>query len=78
MEKQNFPERHGQDKKYGMENIPIVHPAPALNAVGRWIIPKDAMPFLNKGWYDASCKPFQLTHKYGVCFISDPAQFCLT
>ena len=36
------------------------------------------MPSLNKGWYVANCKPFQLAHKYGVCFISGPAQFCLT
>ena len=78
MANQDVPARHGRDKKYRMDNIEIDHPTPTLNAGGRWILPKDAMPSLNKGWYDASCTPFQRTHKYGVCFISDPAQFCAT
>ena len=61
-----------------MKNIPIDHPIPKLSVEGKWILPKDAMSSFNKGWYDMNCKPFQLTHKYSVCFISDPSQFCLT
>ena len=49
MSNQDVPARHGPDKKYRMENIPIVHPTPTLNAEGLWILPKDAMPSLNKG-----------------------------
>ena len=30
-----------------------------------------------KGRYKASCEAFRLTHKYSVCFVPDPGQFCV-
>ena len=71
------PAPHGRDKKYRMENILTEHPIPQMSTRHRWILPKDAMPSTRKGWYKASQEPFRLTHKYSVCFLSNPEQFCL-
>ena len=68
---------HGRQKKWRMENIQTKHPIPKLSDQLRWIIPKDAMPSTSKGWYKASCKAFCLTHRYSVCFVPDPGQFCV-
>ena len=35
------------------------------------------MPSTSKGWYKANCEALCLTHKYSVCFVPDPGQFCV-
>ena len=60
-----------------MENILTQHPIPRLSDQRHWVLPKDAMPSNTKGWYKASCEAFCLTHKYSVCFVPDPGQFCV-
>lgn len=68
---------HGRDKKWRLENALTNHPIPQMSTQHRWILPKDAMPSTSKGWYKASKEPFRLTHKYSVCFMTHPEQFCV-
>ena len=46
-------EKHGRHKRYLLQNSFVNHPIPSLENE-RWIIPKDAMPSVNKKWYNKS------------------------
>ena len=68
--------KHGRHKRYLLQNLMVNHPIPRLDD-GRWVVPKDAMPSLRKGWYDKTNSAFCMTVRYRVCFVPTPVRVFL-
>lgn len=61
---------HGRAVMYRVENIFTQHLILCVQG-DLWVLLKDALPSIQKGWYSASCVPVSLISEYRVCFVSD-------
>ena len=68
--------KHGQHKRYLLQNTLVNHPIPSLED-GRWILPNDAMSSISKGWYGNSNGVFVMIGRYRVCFVPTPVEVFL-
>ena len=65
--------KHGRHKRYLLQNALVNHPVPSLED-GRCAIPKDAMPSVNKKWYNKLKGSFCMTVNYHVCSVRTPVK----
>ena len=68
--------KHGRDKRYLIQNQMVYHPVPTIKDK-MWVLPKDGLPSISKGWYDKENGAFNLTVRYRVCFVPTPVEIFL-